>query len=34
MIRAYREIYLSKAQSLLGEAFDYEVNGLRMANLL
>lgn len=26
MIRAYREIYLSKAQSLLGDAFDYAVN--------
>ncbi len=25
-IRAYREIYLSKAQALLGEAFDYAVN--------
>ena len=26
MIRAYREIYLSKAQAALGEAFDYAVN--------
>ena len=26
MIRAYREIYLSKAQASLGEAFDYAVN--------
>lgn len=26
MIRAYQEIYLSKAQSLLGDAFDYAVN--------
>ena len=26
MIRAYRETYLSKAQSLLGDAFDYAVN--------
>lgn len=26
MIRAYRETYLNKAQSLLGEAFDYAVN--------
>ena len=26
MIRAYQEIYLSKAQALLGEAFDYAVN--------
>ena len=26
MIYAYQEIYLSKAQSLLGEAFDYAVN--------
>lgn len=26
MIRAYQETYLSKAQSVLGEAFDYAVN--------
>ena len=26
MMRAYQEIYLSKAQSLLGDAFDYAVN--------
>ena len=26
MIRAYQEIYLSKAQSVIGEAFDYAVN--------
>ena len=26
MIRAYREIYLSKAQAALGDAFDYAVN--------
>ncbi len=26
MIRAYREIYLSNAQSVLGDAFDYAVN--------
>lgn len=26
MIHAYQEIYLSKAQSLLGDAFDYAVN--------
>lgn len=26
MIRAYREIYLNKAQSALGDAFDYAVN--------
>ena len=26
MIRAYQETYLSKAQSLLGDAFDYAVN--------
>ena len=26
MIRAYQEIYLSKAQSVLGDAFDYAVN--------
>ena len=27
MIRAYREIYLSKAQSAMGDAFDYAING-------
>ena len=26
MTRAYQEIYLSKAQSVLGDAFDYAVN--------
>ena len=26
MIRAYQEIYLSKAQSVMGDAFDYAVN--------
>ena len=26
MIHAYQEIYLSKAQSVLGDAFDYAVN--------
>ncbi len=26
MIRAYQELYLSKAQSVLGDAFDYAVN--------
>ena len=26
MIRAYQEIYLSKAQSALGEAFDHALN--------
>lgn len=26
MIRAYQEIYLSKAQSVLGDAFDYAIN--------
>ena len=26
MIRAYQEIYLSKAQSVIGDAFDYAVN--------
>ena len=26
MIHAYQEIYLNKAQSVLGEAFDYAVN--------
>lgn len=30
MTHAYREIYLSKAQSLLGEAFDYAVNDCRI----
>lgn len=30
-IHAYREIYLSKAQSLLGEAFDYAVNTCNMS---
>ena len=31
MIRAYREIYLSKAQSALGDAFDYAVNSCNIA---
>ena len=26
MTHAYREIYLSKAQSVLGDAFDYAIN--------
>lgn len=26
MIHAYQEIYLSKAQSVIGDAFDYAVN--------
>ena len=26
MTRAYQEIYLSKAQSVMGDAFDYAVN--------
>ena len=26
MTRAYREIYLSNAQSVLGDAFDYAIN--------
>ena len=26
MIHAYQEIYLSKAQSVLGDAFDYAIN--------
>ena len=26
MTRAYQEIYLSKAQSVIGDAFDYAVN--------
>lgn len=30
MIRAYQEIYLSKAQAVLGEAFDYAVNTCRI----
>ena len=30
MTHAYQEIYLSKAQSLLGEAFDYAVNDCRV----
>lgn len=30
MIRAYREIYLSNAQSALGQAFDYAVNDCRI----
>ena len=31
MIRAYREIYLNKAQSTLGDAFDYAVNVYNIA---
>ncbi|MBQ8510948.1 MAG: helix-turn-helix transcriptional regulator [Clostridia bacterium] len=31
MIRAYQEIYLSKAQAVLGEAFDYAVNTCRIS---
>ena len=30
MIRAYQEIYLSKAQSALGDAFDYAVNACKI----
>ena len=30
MIHAYQEIYLSKAQSVLGDAFDYAVNTCKM----
>ncbi len=30
MIHAYQEIYLSKAQSVLGDAFDYAVNTCRI----
>ncbi|MBQ7445825.1 MAG: helix-turn-helix transcriptional regulator [Clostridia bacterium] len=30
MTRAYREIYLSNAQSVLGDAFDYSVNTCRI----
>lgn len=31
MIHAYQEIYLSKAQSVLGDAFDYAVNTCKIA---
>lgn len=31
MIHAYQEIYLSKAQSVLGDAFDYAVNTCKMS---
>ncbi len=31
MIRAYQEIYLSKAQAVLGEALDYAVNACRIS---
>ncbi|MBQ7278920.1 MAG: helix-turn-helix transcriptional regulator [Clostridia bacterium] len=30
MIRAYREIYLCKAQSALGDAFDYAINACKI----
>ena len=30
MIRAYQEIYLNKAQAVLGEAFDYSINACRI----
>ena len=30
MIRAYQEIYLSKAQSTLGDAFDYAINDCKI----
>lgn len=30
MIRAYQEIYLSKAQSVLGDAFDYAINSCKL----
>ena len=30
MTRAYQEIYLSKAQSVIGDAFDYAVNTCRI----
>ena len=32
MIRAYQEIYLSKAQAVLGEAFDYAVNTCKISS--
>ena len=32
MIHAYREIYLSKAQAVLGEAFDYAVNTCKISS--
>ena len=31
MMRAYRETYLSKSRSLLGEAFDYALNSCRIS---
>ena len=31
MIHAYQEIYLSKAQSVLGDAFDYAINTCKMS---
>lgn len=31
MTRAYQEIYLSKAQSVLGDAFDYAVNSYKLS---
>ena len=31
MIHAYQEIYLSKAQSVLGDAFDYAVNSCKLS---
>ena len=31
MTHAYQEIYLSKAQSVLGDAFDYAVNGCKLS---
>ena len=31
MTRAYREIYLSKAQAVLGDVFDYAVNACDIA---
>ena len=30
MIRAYQEIYLNRAQAVLGEAFDYAINACRI----
>lgn len=30
MTRAYQEIYLNKAQSVLGDAFDYAINTCQM----
>ena len=31
MTHAYQEIYLSKAQSVLGDAFDYALNSCKLS---